>query len=109
MLEWAAPIVRKLGSIIANGLGALADKVSYAVEHMEFNEILDMVNTGLFGAILLGIRNFIKSLTDITSGAGGFLKGLTDILDGVRGCLEAYQSKLKADALLKIASAIAWF
>lgn len=107
VLEWAAPIVRKLGSIIAKGLGALADKVSYAVEHMEFNEILDMVNTGLFGAILLGIRNFIKSLTDITSGAGGFLKGLTDILDGVRGCLEAYQSKLKADALLRIASAIA--
>lgn len=107
VLEWAAPIVRKLGSIIGKGLGALADKVSYAVENMEFNEILDMVNTGLFGAILLGIRNFIKSLTDITSGAGGFLKGLTDILDGVRGCLEAYQNKLKADALLKIASAIA--
>lgn len=106
VLEWAAPIVAKLGSIIGQGLGKLADKVSYAVQNMDFNEILDLINTGLFGAILLGIRNFIKSLTDITSGAGGFLEGITGILDGVRGSLEAYQSSLKAKTLLTIATAI---
>lgn len=106
VLEWAAPIVAKLGSIIGKGLGSLADKVSYAVEHMEFNEILDLINTGLFGAILYGIKKFIKSLTEITSGAGGFLDGITGILDGVRGSLEAYQSSLKAKTLLTIASAI---
>ena len=106
VIEWAAPIVTKLGSIVAKGLGALADKVSYAVEHMEFNEILDIINTGLFGAILFGIKKFINSLTDITSGAGGFLEGITNILDGVRGALEAYQSNLKAKTLLTIASAI---
>lgn len=106
VLEWAAPIVAKLGSIIGKGLGALADKVSYAVENMEFNEILDVINTGLFGAILLGIKKFIDSLTNITSGAGGFLDGITGILDGVRGSLEAYQSSLKAKTLLTIATAI---
>lgn len=106
VLEWAAPIVAKLGSIIGKGLGAFADKVSYAVENMEFNEILDLINTGLFGAILFGIKKFINSLTDITSGAGGFLEGITNILDGVRGALEAYQSNLRAKTLLTIASAI---
>ena len=106
VLVWAASIVSKLGSIIGRGIEALADTVSYAVEHMDFNEILDIINTGFFGAILLGIRNFIKSLTDITSGTGGFVEGLTDILDGVRGSLEAYQSNLKAKTLLTIASAI---
>ena len=106
VLEWAAPIVAKLGSIIGKGLGALADKVSYAVENMEFNEILDLINTGLFGAILYGIKKFIDSLTEITSGAGGFLEGITGILDGVRGSLEAYQSSLKAKTLLTIATAI---
>lgn len=106
VLEWAAPIVAKLGSIIGKGLGTLADKISYAVENMEFNELLDLINTGLFGAILFGIKKFINSLTDITSGAGGFLEGITGILDGVRGSLEAYQSSLKAKTLLTIASAI---
>ncbi len=106
VLEWAAPNVAKLGSIIGKGLGTLADKVSYAVENMEFNEILDLINTGLFGAILLGIKKFINSLTDITSEAGGFLDGITGILDGVRGSLEAFQSSLKAKTLLTIATAI---
>jgi len=106
VLEWAAPIVAKLGSIIGKGLGALADKVSYTVENMEFNEILDLINAGLFGAILYGIKKFINSLTEITSGAGGFLDGITGILDGVRGSLEAYQSSLKAKTLLTIATAI---
>lgn len=106
VLEWAAPIVAKLGSIIGHGLGALADKVSYAVQNMEFNEILDLINTGLFGAILYGIKKFITSLSDVTSGAGGFLKSITGILDGVRGSLEAYQSSLKAKTLLTIALAI---
>jgi hypothetical protein len=106
VLEWAAPIAAKLGSIIGKGLGALADKVSYAVENMEFNEILDLINTGLFGAIIYGIKKFIGSLTEITSEAGGFLDGITGILDGVRGSLEAYQSSLKAKTLLTIASAI---
>lgn len=106
VLEWAAPIVAKLGSIVGKGLGALADKVSYAVDNMEFNEILDLINTGLFGAILIGIKKFIDSLTEITSGAGGFLDGITGILDGVRGSLEAYQNSLKAKTLLTIATAI---
>jgi len=106
VLEWAAPIVAKLGSIIGKGLGALADKVSYTVENMEFNEILDLINTGLFGAIIYGIKKFIDSLTEITSGAGGFLDGITGILDGVRGSLEAYQSSLKAKTLFTIATAI---
>ena len=106
VLEWATPIVAKLGSIVGKGLGALADKVSYAVDNMEFNEILDLINTGLFGAILIGIKKFIDSLTEITSGAGGFLDGITGILDGVRGSLEAYQSNLKSKTLLTIASAI---
>ncbi|HQE49480.1 MAG TPA: hypothetical protein PKV93_09050 [Fervidobacterium sp.] len=106
VLEWAAPIVAKLGSIIGKGLGVLADKIRYAVENMEFNEILDLINAGLFGAILLGIKKFINSLTDITSEVGGFLEGITNILDGVRGSLEAYQSSLKAKTLLTIASAI---
>lgn len=95
VLEWAAPIVAKLGSIIGEGLGALADKVSYSVQNMEFKEILDLINTGLFGAILYSTHNFISSFGEITG-----------ILDEVRGSLEAYQSSLKAKTLLTIATAI---
>lgn len=107
VLEWIAPIAARLGSIVGSALGALADKVSYSVENMEFSGILDIINTGLFGAILLGIKKFIDSLTKITSGAGGFLDGVKGIIDGVRGSLEAFQSSLKAKTLMTIATAIA--
>ena len=106
VLEWVAPIVSKLGSVISQGLTKLADTVGNAVANMNFNEILDLLNAGLFGAILYAFRNFINSLSNITSGAGGFLSGITGILDGVRGSLEAFQSSLKAKALLTIATAI---
>lgn len=112
VLEWAAPIVVKLGSTIRKGLDALVDKVSYTVKNLDFNEILDFINTGLLGTVLFGIKKFINSLTDITSGtditfgAKGLVRGITGILDGVRGSLEAYQSSLKAKTLLTIASAI---
>ena len=46
-------------------------------------------------------------MTKAFDDVGGLLDNVKNILDGVRGCFEAYQSQLKADALLKIASAIA--
>lgn len=50
---------------------------------------------------------FIKNLKNTFSGFTDILEGVSGILDGVRGCFEAYQSKLKADTLMKIAAAIA--
>ena len=113
VLEWAVPIAAKLGSIIGKALGALADKISHAVENMEFNEILDLINTGLFSVILYKIKDFIKSLTGVSDSVTGVfrgisspLKGITKVLDGVRKSLEVYQSNLKAKTLLRIATAI---
>jgi len=106
VLEWGAPIVFKLGEIASGALSKLAETVGASVENLDFKDILELINGGLFAAILLGIRNFIKSLTDISSSAGGFLDGITGILDGVRGSLEAYQNNLKAKTLLTIAIAI---
>ncbi len=106
VLEWAAPIVLNLGEAVAKGLGKVSEIVSRSIQNMDFSEILDLINAGLFGGILFAIRNFIKSLTGITGEAGGFLSSITGILDGVRGSLEAFQSNLKAKTLLTIASAV---
>lgn len=68
---------------------------------------LDLINTGLFSAILIGVKKFINSLSEITENGGGILGSFKDILDGVKGSLEAWQSSLKAGTLLKIAGAMA--
>ena len=95
-----------LASTIGEILSGLSASIFKSLNDANFNSIFDFINSGLFAAILYGIKKFIDSLTEITDSAGGFLSGITGIFDGVRGCLEAYQSNLKANVLLKIAISI---
>lgn len=75
----------------------------------EFSTVLDAINTGLFGAIVLLIKNFLNggldgllNGTDTTS----FMENIQGIFDGLTDTMEAMQTKLKAETLLKIAFAI---
>lgn len=92
IVEKAAPVLSKLGSIVANAFGNLGEAILTAFDTASFDPILDLINTGLFSAILIGVKKFIDSLS---------------VLDGVKGSLEAWQSNLKAGTLLKIAGAMA--
>ena len=107
IVETAAPVLSKLGSIVANAFGNLGEAILTAFDTASFDPILDLINTGLFSAILIGVKKFIDSLSEITENGGGILGSFKDILDGVKGSLEAWQSSLKAGTLLKIAGAMA--
>lgn len=93
--------------IVANAFGNLGEAILTAFDTASFDPILDLINTGLFSAILIGVKKFINSLSEITENGGGILGSFKDILDGVKGSLEAWQSSLKAGTLLKIAGAMA--
>lgn len=107
IVEKASPVLSKLGSIVANAFGNLGEAILTAFDTASFDPILDLINTGLFSAILIGVKKFINSLSEITENGGGILGSFKDILDGVKGSLEAWQSSLKAGTLLKIAGAMA--
>ena len=91
-------------------IGGLFQKIGQALGDvftgLDFDRVLDILNGFMTVGIGAGIANFIHSLSELTSGAGDFMGGLTDILDGVTGSLEAFQTKLKAEALVPIAVAI---
>lgn len=107
LLKKVAPIFFKLAGYIGDAFGAIGSKILEALNEGDFDTIFDIIN-GLFsGGILLGIKKFIDSLSGVVENASGFLGGITSIFDGVRGCLSAYQSSIKADTLMKIASAVA--
>ena len=107
IIEKASPVLSKLGSIVANAFGNLGEAILTAFDTASFDPILDLINTGLFSAILIGVKKFINSLSEITENGGGILGSFKDILDGVKGSLEAWQSSLKDGTLLKIAGAMA--
>lgn len=97
----------KLGELVKKAFGNLGEAILTAFDTASFDPILDLINTGLFSAILIGVKKFIDSLSEITKNGGGILGSFKDILDGVKGSLEAWQSNLKAGTLLKIAGAMA--
>jgi tape measure domain-containing protein len=70
-----------------------------------FNKVVDLVNVGLLGGILLAIRKFMKDGLKIDFG-GGVLDKITGALDKVTETLQAMETNVKADALLKIAAAL---
>lgn len=97
----------ELGELVKNAFGNLGEAILTAFDTASFDPILDLINTGLFSAILIGVKKFINSLSEITENGGGILGSFKDILDGVKGSLEAWQSSLKVGTLLKIAGAMA--
>ena len=107
-------LIRQVASAIGGLLGKAIDGLINTLSNANFNGILDFLNALAAGGIIAAINKFIDpveelentftSLKDWVKGLGG---GVTKILDGVRGSLEAWQTKLKSDALGKIAASIA--
>jgi tape measure domain-containing protein len=101
------PIFTKIGNVISTVFNKIRDNIAASTDNLGFDSIIDLVNGGLLSAILVGLSRFVGSLTSIAKSAKGFVKGITGILDGVKGCLAAYQAQLKAETLIKIATAMA--
>lgn len=103
-----------LREAIAKLFTDLGQQLKAAFSDVNFNDTLDMVNTGLLAGLFLIFKGFFKKLLGMGDGAkDGLLKSLqgsTDAINGVlealSGTLEAMQQNLKADTLIKIATAI---
>jgi tape measure domain-containing protein len=96
---WFSSFVGKL-----QGLGQL---IGDALSNIKFDDVLKGIQTGLLAGLLVTLRQAFGK-------GGGFLDSLKGTLDSVNGLLggftkqlEAMQSKLKAEALLAIAGAVA--
>lgn len=97
---------KTIGGAIVKAIGGLASGVVEKLGNADFSGAIDLLNGISFGAIAVGITKFLHSIQQPFDEVGGFLDNVKGILDEVRGCFEAYQTQLKAGALLKIASAI---
>ena len=103
-LKFVFDIIQDIGEIAGEVFSGLAEGLANAFGESGGG---DLINGGLFGGLLIGLYQFIKKLSSPFEAGVGFLEGVTGVLDDVRGCMQAYQSQLKAGALIKIATAIA--
>jgi tape measure domain-containing protein len=105
--------MKKVGEILDKAWDAIHDwfselgkKIADTMGEGSFDQALDALNTALFGGIVALVAKFVHSGFKIDFG-GGFLEGIKDTLGELTGVLKAMQTDIKANALLKIAGAIA--
>lgn len=100
--EKLAPI----GAAITDFVKGVIDKIKSSFGDIKYNDILDALNTGLIGGIVLLFHKMLKDglKLDIT---GGFFEKINEAFESVTKTLKAMQLQLKAKALIEIAAAIA--
>jgi len=102
-------ILSSLGERIGEALSGIGGAVAEAMSGQGFDQALDLVNTGLLGGIALLLRNFMKNGLSLNLGVGGsegMFSSITEGFKSLTGTMEAMQTQIKADALMKIAIAI---
>lgn len=97
-----------------DAFSGLGESLGNSLKEGDFSNVLDIINTVLIGGIAVLIRKFTKdgpgSLFNIfvnPLGGTGFLDSITGAFRQLTGVFEAMQTQLKANALMKIAQAIA--
>ena len=107
VIEKIAPFIISAAKGIGNVLSGILDTVSSSIQNADYSGIFDIVNGSLMTVIGAFIAKFIKAGSDILDSAGGFFDNINGILGEVADALSAFTNSLKADALKKIAIAIA--
>lgn len=106
---WKA--ITKIGSgifkVFSGFTRALADSTNGTDIFKIIQAIVGLLTGGLILKIIELIKGIKEPLDETIGGLSEMFSGVKGVLDDFRGCLEAYQSKLKAETLKTIAIAIA--
>ena len=107
LLEGLWKTLTVIGTVIGKVIGAIGGALAGLFGNGGFSGVLDFFNTLIAGGVGFGLFKLFKSLGDILDGFGDISENFGEILENLGGCLEGFQQKLKAEALKKIAVAVA--
>jgi tape measure domain-containing protein len=97
------PIAAKFDSFFKN----LASSIGNAVGSLNFQDVVNLINTGLFGALILLLKKFVASFGSKTGGLGEIVDTIKETFGTLNETFETMQKTLKAATLLAIAAAVA--
>lgn len=101
-----ATVLGEVSPKIENGLSNIAEAFSSTFGKIDFGRLYKLVNLG-FLAVLITAVNKTRSVISTIFSFGRVFHNLNGILVSVRGVLTAYTNDIKANMLIKIATAIA--
>ena len=98
-------ILNDVGELIGNWFSELGDKLADAMGPGDFDAVLDALNVSLLGGIALLISKFLSGGINLDFG-GGVFSNISNAFEELTGVLDAMQTQIRAEALLKIAAAV---
>lgn len=105
VLEAVGRVLDTVGQAIIDWFQELGQKLADAIGPGEFNEVIDALNVSLLGGIALLLKRFLSGGINLDFGDGLF-DSIKDSFHELTGVLDALQTQIRADALLKIATAV---
>lgn len=99
-------LITSVGRESIRVISSIGSAIGNAFRNGDINSILDIVNSGLFGSVLLGISKYIKGITESFDGSVKIIDQIKSILGSVEDSLKSFQQNLKAGTLIKIATSI---
>lgn len=106
-IEKAKEVFSTISDYVSSSIQAIKD--GFAPDNVggdEAETIFAILNAGLIGTIIAGIALFIKNLSDALAGAKDIVEGAVGILNEIQNTLQAFQDSIKADIIMKIATAV---
>lgn len=98
-----------LDSLVA-GFETLGPAIGDALGNMNFDALLQVVQTGLFAGLVIMFKRFFgkgSAINQITKGfGGGIIRNISGSFRALEGSMVALQNNIKAGTLMKIAIAI---
>lgn len=95
------------GSPIVQFLRDVHDAFTTFFSTGNFDTILDLFNTGFIVGLVILVKKAIDAITGGLESTDGFIDTFKGAIEGVTDTMSAMQTSLKADALFKIAGAVA--
>lgn len=84
----------------------LATSVAHAVGSLNFQDVVNLINTGLFAAVTLLLKKFVDKFRGGGGGLGDIVTTIKESFATLNETFETMQKTLKAASLLAIAAAI---
>lgn len=94
--------------IMGSALSKIGEKIGEALSTLDFDSAIKLVNTALFGGLLLMVKDGMDTLKGAIGLDGvGFVDGIKEVFGQLKEHLSALQTGVNAKTLLTIASAVA--
>jgi len=101
-----AKVFAKIGYVVGRVIGDIWNAVTGQFREAKFNNVIDLLNVGLFGGLLAIIRKFMQGGVAGILGGSRFMDKIKNTLEQLKGAIKSFSISIQAKALLDIAKAI---